>query len=817
MADNTPTTYPFSDPLMAVNFASPDQKKDKEFGRKLLERIYREQNNNNSTMFYLGRTARWKENWNWAMGRQPMQEFLDYTSVSDATKSLTNVDLTQDRTGPQFVETLVSSMAQNEEYPCVTAIDDGSVKEKNDEKEEALFRMYNTEMIAQAQEATGMVLEPPDAYVPDDELSAEVHFKLEARLPKEIEFEEYLEKVMRDNEYDILKRRIYRDLIVVNCCATKIEKEHGYFVSIRKCISSNLIYNFFLSDTGKMELSYIGEVYSLKIRDLRKKYGKSEANPNGLTEKEIFEISKNATKGNVANRWNYLWREDYLWLTDRPYDDFNITVFDCEVQCYDTDYYVSKTDNYGKENIRPKNGIPQPQSDRAKIITTGKTRWYRGVWAVQADKMIYWGLPDVVITPYMDITTSLSSYTINIPNNDGDYVPSLFERALEPLRRYQLAIVRLKQLMANMAPAGYTLDVEGARDIDLGNGNVLSWIDVIKVRNQTGVVVWSSRGLNPNEVNQGPPIQGLPNAESVAQLQEISAIMTQCQQQIRSLLGVPLYRDGSDLGERTAAKLAEGQNVASYNVTDFIARGYIQLIQETLYKCCLLRWDELILNDSRMDLKDTIFNVYVEMKPTLYEKQQIEKMIDVAMANQLISFVDAFKIRQIKNYKLAGWYLSQVTEKNKREAAQASAENQKANIEDQRQSLMMKAQADQQIVAVKLEGETLLEQTRSKNKMQETLLEKGMELYIKLLTAPPPTEGQKQPQIPFALDEAISIALQNAGLITAKTTADTQKQIQQEAQQEQMEQQMVMQQQMQQQQMMENEAAQAQLEQEVTM
>lgn len=770
--------YSFSDPLLQVNFASPEQKSDKEFGRRLISRIYKEQSNNNSTMFYMGRLARWQENWVWAMGRQPIQEFLDYTSVSDANKAYTNIDITPDRTGPQFTETLVNSMAQNEEYPSVTAIDDYSLQEKEDRKQEALYRMRNVQTIGQMQEMSGLQLEDPNAYVPDDELSAEVYFKLEDRLPKEIELEQYLEKVMHDNEYDILKRRIIRDLVVVNCSATKIERMSNGFVGIRKCTSNNLLYNFFLSDSGKMELSYIGEVYSLKVRDLRKKYSKSEANPKGLSEKEIFELASTSNQGNVANRWNYYWREDYMWLIDRPYDDYNITVFDCEVQCVDTDYYVSKTDNYGKENIKPKNGIPKPTSDKATVIQQPKTRWYKGVWAISADRMIYWGLPDVVITPFMDIATSLSSYTINIPNNDGEYVPSLFERAIEPLRRKQVALLKLKQLIGAMAPAGITLDVETIRDIDLGNGNTIPWTEVLKIRNQTGVVLWSSAGLNPNERNNRPPIEGIANAESVAQLNELMVIIEKADQQIRSLLGVPFYRDGSDVGERTAAKLAEGQTVSSFNVTDFIKTGFIQLIQETLYKCSLLKWDELVIKKGRSELNSTIFRVAIEMKISVYEKQQLERMIEVGMANQLLNFVDAFRIRQIKNFKLATWYLAQTTEKNKRQEHQNSIELQKANAEVQQQSNQQQAENAERIEAQKYQAQLDLKKVEIEGQMKNNLLQSILKMQE--------ISMQQNVPVPSELKPLMSAVFSNIAIPLVKENKDMQREIVAEAMQQQL-------------------------------
>lgn len=726
MADITPQKTAgqpeaaFGDPLLAAQFTPPDKQKDPKFGRQLLARIYKEQSNNSTAVYFGGRQVRWAEIWAWAMGRQEMKEFVDFTSI-DGDKAYVNIDYTQTRLGPQFLETLVNSIAQTETYACVSAIDDGSLTAKEQEKFNALHRMHEAQTINMMQQKAGMSLEPPNAYVPDDELMAETYFKLEYRLPHEIEGEEWLAKTMLDNEYTTLYRRIVRYEVALNCAATHVSRSEDGFVYIHNCIPQNLIFNFFQTDSGKMELSYIGEVYFLKVRELRKKYGKSAKNPNGLDEKKIFAICKSATQYNNGNKFYWDWNNSYTYAADRPYDDFGVRVFDCEIKLFDTDYYVSKVDSFGKENIVPKKGIPAPTSETATIIAKDKYTVYRGIWAMGADEMIYWGLPDVVIKPYMDISESLFSYSINIPNNDGDYVPSLFERALEPLREYQLLKLKRKQLIAEMVPAGYSIDVETARDIDLGNGNKIGWEEVVKIRNQKGVVLWSSRGLNPNEINRTPPIVEMANAGSVAQLNELNNVMDRCYQEIRSLLGVSMFRDGSDLKPRMGQAVVENQNASANNVTDFINNAARSLIQETLHKCLILHWDDQVIKNDRSDLMPVTFQVAVEMYATDYEKEQVERNIAIGMQEQMLSMKDAFYIRSIKNFKLQQLYLASTVEKNKREAQQA----QQQNVE---QTAKVQQESAQQAAALQMKADDIKYQRESQTKQIELTGQKELEI-----------------------------------------------------------------------------------------
>lgn len=687
----------FGDPLLSISFDDPKKKADSEYGRTLLARIYKEQNNQSSTFYFGGRNIRWAENWRWSRGTQPMSEFTDYVST-EGNKAYAPVDMTPNGIGPQFVGVLVDSMSQNDEYPCVSAVDDGSVSEKMQRKLDALFRMKHVEDINNMQQQAGIQLEPADAYVPDDELSAEVYFKIEDKLPKEIEFQEFLQKVMNDNQYKQKTRQTKRDLIVYNCTATKVERTNNGFISIRKVNPANMIYNFFMSDSGQMELSYIGEVYSLKVKDLRNKFGKTDQRPNGLSEKAIFEMARTANQMNNANRFVYNWNESYMYSTDRPYDDYGVQVFDCEVQTFDADYYTSKTDTFNKENITLKKNIPQPQSEKTKVIKSNKLTWYRGVWAVKADKMIYWGLPDLVIRPFMNIAESLSSYSIQIPNNDGDYVPSLFERGLSPLRKWTLADLKVKQLLANLRPSGVAFDIEQMRDLDLGLGKVSSPMDILKIYNQTGNIPFSSIGINPNK-EQGIPIKELANAGSVQQLQELQVVLDAAMQELRSVWGVPLYRDGSDLPPRMGAAVVENQTTNSNNVTDFVNFADKNLWEESLYKCVLLKWDDVVLKDGRTDLMDTVFQVTVDLKPTAYEKQALERNIQIGMqtidpstGKPLLTFKDAFRIRNIQDYKLAEMYLANTEETNEKKNALEKQKREEANIKSQQQSAQLAVQ-----------------------------------------------------------------------------------------------------------------------------
>jgi len=749
-----------SNPLLQRFFDSPKERESMENGKRVVSSFYQQQISNQTSLnFFLGRKQKWQELLLWAKGSQNMKEFLNMIDVSDANKSYINIDPTQQRIAAKFVGTLVESMSKHKTYPQVKAIDDGSLNEKQQRLFDALYRMYDKDFIQSVSEEAGVQFEPPNAYVPDDEISAKVYFEIEDRLPKEIRFEQMLVKVQNDIKFErILNRKGIYDLVTLNFEATKIEKISPKNYTVRKCIPTNMCYNFFMNDSGEQEISMIGEFYNLKVKDFRTRFGKSESNPKGLTEQQIFELAKLSTNKNIGT-FSFTWLPQYDWSTynqSRPYDDYSIMVFDCEIDCGEDVYYTSKKDNFGREIIEEKKGVPyqtkkqdgtiinQEKPEDVEIIKKKRNTWMRGVYAPYGDVMLYWGRPDVIVCPYTSVTKSLSSYTVNIPNNDGDYVPSLFERILEPLKEYSLTKLKRKQLISQIKPSGIRIDIEAARNIDLGNGDSIAWEEVVRIYNQTGNEVWSSKGIDPLQP-QAPPLSNTVQDTSVQKVMELTNILAAIVSEIRELIGVPVYRDGSDVGDRTAAKLAEGQNASSYNVTDFILNAHNQVWEETYYKLCLLHWNDIVKEEpeSSNDMLNTRFDVSIQMKSTEYQKQLMEadiqrwsQVVD-AQGNPMLTPKDAMILRDIENPKLAQWYLVSTLEKNKRDSEERSARLQQQNAQVQQESMVAAKQEEFKALEAKMLIDTKSKQFESKEKKEQIFLEKCGELRKAGMPLPP--------------------------------------------------------------------------------
>ena len=733
MADSQAQNPQFPDPLLQRFFLSPQEKADKEKGKAIVKALYSRQTSNDSNLnFFKARSARWQMLRLWAKGSQNMQEFLDYMNISDGNKAWVNIDTTPSRLAVQFLGTIVESMAKNKTYACVNAIDDGSVTEKENRMYEALFRMHEIETIKQAQQQSGVQLEPTGAYVPDDEIAAKVHFELEDKLPKEIRFEKLIASLQNDISFDtVANRKTLTTLSVLNCAVTKIEKLPDGNYTARVCVPDNMVYNFFMNDTGDCEITEIGEFYNLKVKDFRSRFGKSPDRPDGLEEKEIYELAKLSSNKNIGTNgaalFNYAWNNNYAlnnYNMNRPYDDCSILVLDCEINFAEDNYYVSKKDNFGRETLQAKKSIPYQQTnkkgeiiqqqkpDDVQVIKSKRNTWMRGVYAPYGDKLLYWGAPDIIISPFTDYYKPLCSYSINIPGNDGEYIPSLFERIIEPLREYQLTKLKRKQLIAKLRPSGFKIDVESARNIDLGNGDSVAWEEVIRIYDQTGNELWSSKGIDPMQP-AAPAISPGVQDETIQKIIGLTNVLQGIMQEIRTLIGSSVYLEGGDLGDRTATSLAENQVAQASNVFGYIVNGNNKLWEDTFYKICLLHWNDIVKQEpeSKDDMINTRFNLSVKIKATEYQKQLLEQDIQRysqvvdATGNPAISPKDAMILREIDDFKLARWYLAATVESNRRKSIQESQILQSQNAQVQQQSAQQAAEQQAQLKQMEIQQE----------------------------------------------------------------------------------------------------------------
>lgn len=737
--------------LLQLHIDAPNKKLDKSYGVTIAKAL---QSNVLSARdsFFQKRFDLWRICRQFAKGEQNMQEYKDYLRIQ-GNQAYVNLDWKAPKIAPKFIEVMLGGFMSLRERPTVTAIDDISLDRKEIEKLDAKYRMENRETIAQMEQMAGVQLEDKSAFTPEDEDELTLYFDLEYRLPEEILFETCLTKILDDNQYTVLKRKLLRDLIEVNFAVTKIYRDANDNIRIKRCEPEYIVHNMFTTDNGMDEMAFIGEYYGMKIIDIRRKYPK-------LTEQELFVLAQKATEDPQRVKGT-AFRAEYEWMNNRPYDDYSVPVFEFEVRNTDISYHVIKEDNFGNPNVKSKKAKPENLGEKSKLAVQNKQNIYKGIWVIDTDIMLEWGITKNMIRPYQSVNEAMFSYSVIVPNNDGSLVPSMVDRMRTSITQMTLIRLKIQQLIAKMRPAGLLIDVSGLEDIDMGNGNTVSPIELQKIYDQTGNVYYRSTGADPDE-KRIPPFQELRNDGNVTQLQALIGQYNFELENLRAETGLNEFRDGTNTRPRMGVQVMNTQVEASNNATDFIYSGHTQLWKDTLNKVCMMKWDDVVLKAKeykeyagyQMSVLDMTFQASVEMLPTDEEKRKLEELITTATSAGMLDFEQAFRVRNIsqRNYKLAELYLAKMAKKNRKEAQEDAQKNSEYNAQVQVQSQQAKTEGDVMLKQTEGQMTASLEQMKGDQTKQLELVKFVTQLQLKSFETGTPIPPNLQPIVDYVTE-----------------------------------------------------------------
>ena len=642
--------------------------------------------------YFTARNKKFEKNRKFARGRQPMSEFLDLINV-DGKEAFINLDMKAPAIAPKFIQVMIGGFMKRDEKIRVSAVDPISTERKKYEREEAEFRMNFGDEIRGIEEQSGVKLIPDNAYTPEDYEELELFFGSEHQLPEEIMFEKGITTVFDTNGWPVIKRKVLEDIIEVGIGCTKVQTNKNGKITIKRVIPENLIYSFSDYDDFR-DMSFIGEVVSLKITDVRNQY------PN-LDEQQIYEIAKKSKNYTQSVKWEEKFRHNL----DRPYDDWTVDVLDFEIKSLDSMIYQARINKFGNMIVERKDKEPQRIGDNKEIIKKDMNVIYHGVYVLRSDIMLEWGLQKNMIKPSVakEIADVYFSYSIYMHENLDLMNMAIPERMETSIRQMTLAHLKIQQLIAKLRPSGLIIDIDALSDISLGQGKNVTPLELQRIYDQTGNIYYRRKGEDGDSVN-GVPITEAPNSGSVNQIQELIMVYNHYLDRLRDEIGVNEYREGSGVNPKLGLGVQQAQIAASNNATDFIYDAFLSVFTQTAFKSALLLYDSVIYGGKQYkeyikgsEIEGKEFDVLIEALPDDAERQFLNQMVQTAISANAIDFEDAFKVRNIKNFKLAEMYLSKAKKKKIREEMQKAQANSQMNAQSQQQSIMAKAQADAQL------------------------------------------------------------------------------------------------------------------------
>lgn len=707
--------------------------------------------------YYFSRNARFRQDRLSANGRIDMVKFKDFLDFNGKT-NYANLNWQSIRIVNRILSGLIGRWMNRNEKIQVKATDTLSVRAKKEEYDNIEFIVHNRELLKQLEEEGGVQMIPKGVELPSDAEELNLWAKTIQRLPEEIINEMAVNDVLASNGYfDVNKEKTLWDSGSVGLVGTYTWMDDDGVIHIERVSPENALYSYSEHNDFR-DTTWRGRVVSLKISELRKRYGK-EFHPNdplALTEEDLYNIALTSKNYQLLDKitWNVNYNVAYM----RPYDEYNVDAIEFEYKTIDSEAYTIVTTKKNKSTLIKK-GVPNKKADNEVVKEDSRINIYRGVYLRYQARLLEWGLKKNMIRPQdpKEIGNAEFSYSFYMYQNYEMRNVAIPEKIEEPADQMILARLKMQQLVAKMRPTGAAYNVDAMQEIDLGLASGVSTpAELQRIYDQTGNLYHRGRDAEGNPL--AVPIVELQNSGFLGQMQGLIELYRFHYQVLKDELG----EDPALMQQALQPRVTEGnvntaQEVAQ-NATDYMYDAYKYVMEDTAKKVACLLKDSVeygsnayrsILKEE--DVKGRIFQTEFKLLPDAQQIARFEALVNNAInTNQdLIKFVDPMQLMRIaqEDVKLAEVIFRRGQKKMLLYEEQMNRQNSEMNAKAQQESLMMKAKADAKAKQDEISMKGQVDTSLAKEKQKEIILQGIFGIYAKGLSIPSELKGLEMEMI----------------------------------------------------------------------
>ena len=495
--------------------------------------------------------------------------------------------------------------------------------------------------------------------LPASEEELSLHMQLDYKQAIEIAEEQAINMLFKGNQFDLIKRRFYYDLVVCGIGAVKTSFNTSEGVVIDYVDPASLVYSY--TDSPFFEdIYYVGEVKTIPINELVKEFP-------FLKQSDLEEIV--SKKSNVA----YSGRNGLGTFVELDINKVDVLYFNYKT--YMNEVYKFKRMGSGNDKAIAKDDS-LAENDRYEKVARNLECLYEGAYILGSNKLLKWQKASNMLRPKSDYTKVKMNYSIVAPRMYEGRIDSLVNRITGFADMIQLTHLKLQQVLSRMTPDGIFLDIDGLAEVDLGNGTNYNPQEALNMFFQTGSIIGRSYTQdgdgNPGKI----PIQELNNGAGAGnKLQSLIQTYNYYLQMIRDVTGLNEATDGSTPAERSLVGVQKMAAANSNTATRHILNSGMFLTAEVAEQLSLSISDIIeysptkdafiqaigahnvatLSEMSELHLYD--FGIFLELEPDVEEKATLENNIGSALSQGSIELEDAIDLRSIKNIKLANQLL----------------------------------------------------------------------------------------------------------------------------------------------------------------
>ena len=682
----------------------------------------------------------------YAEGNQSIQKYKDELSINGDLSYL-NLDWTPVPIVPKFVDIVVNGISERSYEVKAYSQDPYGIAKRTEYMQSVIDDMNTQEMNDFVQESFNINLyqnNPED--LPETQEELELHMQLTYKQAVEIAEEQAINVLMKGNQYDLIRKRFYRDLTVLGIGAVKTGFTTSEGGTIEYVDPADLVYSYTESPYFD-DIYYVGEVKTIPINELAKQF------PH-LDQSDLEEV--------IQSRSLYTNNSYKNASSHDEFDNNKVQILYFNYKTYMNEVYKIKETASGAEKAIKKDDTFNPPSD----MEGGFSRLdrvievlYEGAMVVGTNKLLKWGMAKNMMRPKSDYTKVKMNYSIVAPRMYKGNIDSLVKRVTGFADMIQLTHLKLQQVMSRMVPDGVYLDADGLAEIDLGNGTNYNPQEALNMFFQTGSVIGRSftqdGDMNPGKV----PIQEITSGSGGNKIQALIGNYNYYLQMIRDVTGLNEARDGSMPDDRALVGIQKIAAANSNTATRHILDSGLYLTAEVAEQLSLRISDIIEYSPTKDAFIQSIgvhnvatleemsnlhlydFGIFIELMPDEEEKAMLENNIQMSLQQQTIDLEDAIDVREINNVKLANQVLKirrrkkieedqLLKEQNIQAQAQANAQQQQAaaQMEIQKQQALTQSDAQLEQLKAQLEMQKMQQEIQAKQQLMYLEFEFNMRL-----------------------------------------------------------------------------------------
>lgn len=748
---------PFPNPL------SPSSEKNKEeFGVRVAKAVL-----GASASHIESRNKKFAKLRMFAAGEQPVEPYLNQLS-SDGKTVWQNIRYKPRAIVHNFEELVVNGYMETREFPKVTAMSKHIADRRERRKQEAQYRMENQELISSLSEEAGIQLEDPNAFVPESKEELDIWWDMNDQEREEMLMQRMVTFTANDVDLESLKRQALSEQFQVGLHGFYDYLDNNGRLKTDFILGEDCIYDTSYQEQLTKEGSFHGRFMRMSISDIRARWSLPPDK-----EKALFSIALKY-RGTLGNPNSHLeWTDSYKNSPTRPYDTYTVEIVHFWWKCNKVIGYVEGKDRYNRDVFDIVQGeIPKVSTPSKKSGGIAPLTAYEGYFVYSDNPLcLEWGESRNILRKGYDKESVESPFTFYMRGNRGRMQPlSPVDMIIDHVEMMDLAILKIKTILAQTAPPGYAIDIDSLESLDLGQGvGIVDPLTIADIYRNTGVIYYRSvkeDGITPNNTAPIVPITNDITGPINAQINIYNFELNN----IRTTLGINEFRDGSKTDARISYRFAAQQMQASNMATQGMYRAWFKTGETIIRHWGIRIWDSLAYGTPnkgyleflgktdadflkyREDLTKSSYDIKFELAMTQAEREALEINLNSAITAGTLQIQDAVKIREYDDLKLANRVLVYLSEKRRKERMEEAQQNAQMSAQANAEAGVQVEQAKKETYQVQVEGERVKEQQRKDSDIALQLTRSGFELLIESYKTGKPLSPEGQALVQAAME-----------------------------------------------------------------